>query len=153
LIENLAKLKVIRYLTKRNNLREKREIAFEMEDVIIKASPHTPRVEFCFSEGQFLIQGIIDPGDPKHFFDPLLNKLKGYLLEDVEESQLIIAPTFVRASSVPFLNRLLKAFLELSKHGQKVSILWQCRGEDESLIALADQLSKMSSLSMRKEII
>ena len=118
-----------------------------MEDLIIRRTPTTPQVNFNFAEGTFSIEGVIDPEDPLQFFEDACHKLDGYSSEQRDASTVTITPVYIRSTSIPALLKLMRKFYSLQKHGQKVSVTWVTRKEDEALRQTGEELSRRCLLN------
>jgi hypothetical protein len=100
-----------------------------MENLIIKSSIDTPKVEF-FENGELLIEGKSCPVAVTRFFEPLFSWIAGLRAEKVN---FTINLEYINSASVKRILDLLK-ILDANRNVKEIVINWHYEeGDDDAL--------------------
>ncbi len=119
-----------------------------MEKFEREKSPSTPEVILDLEQGYCKIAGNSFPGDPDHFYKPLLHWLdsvSGYFNAKVK---LEFELEYFDGPSMGYLLRILQIFENVHKEGKNVTCQWVYAKGDDEIYDLGEKLSQILSLDI-----
>lgn len=114
-----------------------------MKNLIIEPTIGTPKVEFDAKAGTLKISGICTPENPKHFFEPVMDKLTEFQTTGKTLTIEVFLEYFNSGSSKALLN----LFIYTSKASNETIIRWV--SEDEELKEAGFILEEISGLKFK----
>jgi hypothetical protein len=104
-----------------------------MDDISLKKTFNSPRIEFIAATGDLNIEGRSIPEDPGEFFERLIDWLNEYFIDPVEETVMNIKLEYINSGSSKYMLELLRILKENHAKGRKVLVKWFFEEGDESI--------------------
>jgi hypothetical protein len=104
-----------------------------MNNLLIESTKKTPEVSMN-TDGRLKISGRSIPEDPTKFYDQLFEWTYFYCLEPSEVTTLDIELEYFNSGSSKALLHILRALVDISKKGKKLSINWYYEEGDDDII-------------------
>jgi hypothetical protein len=104
-----------------------------MNNLLIESTKKTPEVSMT-TDGRLKISGRSIPEDPSKFYDQLFEWTYFYCLEPSEVTTLDIELEYFNSGSSKALLHILRALVDISKNGKKLSINWYYEEGDDDII-------------------
>ena len=104
-----------------------------MNNLLIESTKKTPEVSMT-TDGRLKISGRSIPEDPTKFYDQLFEWIYFYCLEPSEVTTLDIELEYFNSGSSKALLHILRALVDISKKGKKLSINWYYEEGDDDII-------------------
>ncbi|WP_409523657.1 DUF1987 domain-containing protein [Nitrincola sp. MINF-07-Sa-05] len=109
----------------------------------IEATERSPRVEFDFSSGSFLMAGESFPEDAAAFFGPLLESMQIWLADAHDTRvQFDLHMIYFNSSSAKALMNLFQLLEDAARNGRPVTIHWHYESEDETMEEFGEDFSE-----------
>jgi len=103
-----------------------------MDSLLIHESKSTPLVDFSPVKGLLIIQGQSYPEDSFSFFKPILEWLKGYLVNNFSQEIILeFTLTYINTSSSKCIMMLLDLLEDASDKGVNLHLKWFCNEQNE----------------------
>jgi len=113
-----------------------------MENIIIKASKRTPRINFDFENHNLSISGESYPEDVNQFYGEIIKALEDYLTNTSNQTiQVIIDLLYFNSSSAKALIRVFDMLDEAAK-SNSINIQWQHEAEDANMAELGQEFGE-----------
>lgn len=104
-----------------------------MENLLIESTKKTPEVSFTV-DGRLKISGRSIPEDPSKFYDQLFEWIYYYCQEPYESTSLDVALEYFNSGSSKAILHILRALVDISKKGKKLSINWYYEEGDDDIM-------------------
>jgi hypothetical protein len=104
-----------------------------MNNLLIESTKKTPEVSMN-ADGRLKISGRSIPEDPTKFYDQLFEWTYLYCMEPNEVTTLDIELEYFNSGSSKALLHILRALVDISKNGKKLSINWYYEEGDDDII-------------------
>jgi hypothetical protein len=104
-----------------------------MNNLLIESTKKTPEVSMT-TDGRLKISGRSIPEDPTKFYDQLFEWIYFYCLEPSEVTTLDIELEYFNSGSSKAILHILRALVDISKKGKKLSINWYYEEGDDDII-------------------
>jgi hypothetical protein len=104
-----------------------------MNNLLIESTKKTPEVSLN-TDGRLKISGRSIPEDPTKFYDQLFEWIYFYCLEPNEVTTLDVELEYFNSGSSKALLHILRALVDISKKGKKLSINWYYEEGDDDII-------------------
>jgi hypothetical protein len=115
-----------------------------MNDLHIAPTVKTPAIDF-YSIGNLKITGNSYPEDVTSFYQPVIYWLERFLNSNYEPVYLTINLTYINTSSIKSLLQIITKVSALSKNVVKVNWIYEI--DDEDMVSVGEDLSRLSSLT------
>ena len=114
-----------------------------MDPITIAKTARTPRIDFDFASGRFVIAGESYPEDVSAFYGPLLQRMADFLdgLSNTEVSfrfELI----YFNSSTAKIVMELFEALEEAAVGGNQVIITWVYETGDDNIKELGEEFAE-----------
>ncbi len=110
-----------------------------MNDLRIARTPHSPEVDFCFSEHRLTLSGEAYPEDAAAFFHPVLSALEQYLAgADDCDIEFNFRLTYFNSAATKMLYRLFGLLNESACTHNRIILRWQYDAEDDTLLEFGE---------------
>lgn len=116
-----------------------------MEPLIINATDDTPEIIFDPQKKVFKISRISVPEDAYEFYSPVIEWVKLYGKNPLDETVLEFNLEYVNSASTKQLIQLLLAFEEINKKS-KVKIIWNYESIDEDMLMLGKRFKNLTDI-------
>lgn len=116
-----------------------------MEPLIIHATEDTPEVIFDPEQDTFKISKISVPEDAYEFYYPIIEWLKGYSEEPLDETIVDFDLEYVNSASAKQIIQVLLALEDISKTN-KVIIKWYYEAIDEDMQLLGKRFKNLADI-------
>ena len=114
-----------------------------MDDFLLAATKHTPKVELRVSEHRLVLQGEAYPENAVVFFTPLIQALNAYLARPAEQPLLVIFQLrYMNSASTKMIFRLAALLNAAAETGRPIVLEVHHDPEDEMLVEFAEDLAK-----------
>jgi hypothetical protein len=114
-----------------------------MQNIDIPATARTPRLQFDYQEGNFLIEGESYPEDTKKFYDGHLAGVYSFLGTKIDRPCCIsFKLKYFNSSSAKILMDLIIAVEESAKTGNELKVEWHCADDDDNMQELGEEFSE-----------
>jgi hypothetical protein len=104
-----------------------------MNNLLIESTKKTPEVSFNI-DGRLKISGRSIPEDPTQFYDQLFEWIYFYCQEPSDTTTLDIELEYFNSGSSKAILHILRALVDLSKKGRRLSINWYYEEGDDDLM-------------------
>ncbi len=104
-----------------------------MDNLLIESTKKTPEVFFS-TDGRIKISGRSIPEDATKFYDDLYEWVYYYCLEPSETTTVDIELEYFNSGSSKALLHILRALVDVSKHGHKLTINWYYEVGDDDIM-------------------
>jgi hypothetical protein len=104
-----------------------------MNNLLLESTKKTPEVSMT-TDGRLKISGRSIPEDPSKFYDQLFEWTYFYCLEPSEVTTLDVELEYFNSGTSKALLHILRALVDLSKKGKKLSINWYYEEGDDDII-------------------
>jgi|SRR6266480_2509966 len=114
-----------------------------MDPISISKTSRTPKVEFDFSNNQFLIAGESYPEDVSAFYGPLLEKITGFL-DGLNSSPISFRfeMIYFNSSTAKIVMELFEALEQAAASGNQVVITWVYEAGDDNIKELGEEFAE-----------
>ena len=114
-----------------------------MDPISISKTSRTPKVEFDFSNNQFLIAGESYPEDFSAFYGPLLEKITGFL-DGLNSSPISFRfeMIYFNSSTAKIVMELFEALEQAAASGNQVVITWVYEAGDDNIKELGEEFAE-----------
>ncbi len=109
-----------------------------MENLQIKATSSTPKVDFDHLTGKLFIEGRAIPENPGDFFKIIVDWLERYFLGPAIKTQMVINLEYVNSGSSKYLLGVFKVLKSAWKKGVDIEVFWLYEEDDEAIEGLGD---------------
>ncbi len=122
-----------------------------MEDLLIKATSTTPKVEFYPAKNLFEISGSSRPEDVRVFYGPILAQLENFRKEiadntdDYQDNPFVFNFKFnyFNSSSAKFILDMLIEVNNFLNDGINIKVNWYFEDGDEDMKEVGEELTEM----------
>ena len=104
-----------------------------MNNLLIQSTKKTPEVSFNV-DGRLKISGRSIPEDPTQFYDQLFEWMYFYCQEPNDITTLDIELEYFNSGSSKAILHILRALVDISKKGKRLSINWYYEEGDDDLM-------------------
>jgi hypothetical protein len=104
-----------------------------MNNLLIESTKKTPEVSFNV-DGRLKISGRSIPEDPTQFYDQLFEWIYFYCQEASDNITLDIELEYFNSGSSKAILHILRALVDISKKGKRLSINWYYEEGDDDLM-------------------
>ena len=104
-----------------------------MDNLLIESTKKTPEVFFS-TDGRIKISGRSIPEDATKFYDDLYEWVYYYCLEPSDTTTVDIELEYFNSGSSKALLHILRALVDVSKHGHKLTINWYYEEGDDDIM-------------------
>ena len=104
-----------------------------MDNLLIESTKKTPEVFFS-TDGRIKISGRSIPEDATKFYDDLYEWIYYYCLEPSDTTTVDIELEYFNSGSSKALLHILRALVDVSKHGHKLTINWYYEEGDDDIM-------------------
>jgi hypothetical protein len=126
-----------------------------MEKLIIESTLNSPRVILDPEENQFEFSGESRPENVRNFYLPVLEWLDKYASELTGQGksdrpshiQFQFNLEYFNSTSAKYILDVFKAINMLSDNGIEVKVQWLYEEDDEDMLEVGQEMSRMSKLS------
>lgn len=126
-----------------------------MDKFSIAATTKTPVIILNPEEGVFEFSGESRPENVRQFFLPVLEWLESFRSEQsalpgsdkLKGAVCSIRFEYFNSTSAKYLLDILKAFQQIVSEGAEIDFKWLYEEEDEDMLEVGEEMSKMSKLS------
>ena len=126
-----------------------------MEKLIIEPTLNSPRVILDPEENQFEFSGESRPENVRNFYLPVLEWLDKYASELTGQGksdrpsniQFQFNLEYFNSTSAKYILDVFKAINMLSDNGIEVKVQWLYEEDDEDMLEVGQEMSRMSKLS------
>jgi hypothetical protein len=114
-----------------------------MEPLKQEATQRSPRVDFDFDSGTFLMEGEIYPEDASSFFGPIMERLQAYL-NDLRGAEITFdfKLVYFNSSSAKGLMNLFQMLEDAAQAGNAVRINWYYHEDDDTIFEAGEDFSE-----------
>ena len=104
-----------------------------MDNLLIESTKKTPEVFFS-TDGRIKISGRSIPEDATKFYDDLYEWVYYYCLEPSDTTTVDIELEYFNSGSSKALLHILRALVDVAKHGHKLTINWYYEEGDDDIM-------------------
>ncbi len=104
-----------------------------MDNLLIESTKKTPEVFFSV-DGRIKISGRSIPEDATKFYDDLYEWIYYYCLEPSDTTTVDIELEYFNSGSSKALLHILRALVDVAKHGHKLTINWYYEEGDDDIM-------------------
>ncbi len=116
-----------------------------MDNISIEATDRSPKVDFDFEKGAFLLEGESYPENVSEFYGPVIEALSGYL-EGLKDSGGTVEFNFkliyFNSSSAKVMMGLFDSLDETAEAGVGVTINWFFEDDDDNMEELGEEFGE-----------
>lgn len=122
-----------------------------MDDLLLPATKHTPRVDFAFSTHTLSLQGEAYPENAVAFFAPLATAIEAYLeAGDAAPLQVRIELRYMNSASTKMIFKLLALLDQAAGRGRAIVLDFAHDADDEMMTEFAEDVAQdFPSLTVR----
>ena len=117
-----------------------------MEAYKIEGTEFTPTIVFDLKKGPFVISGVSRPENASEFYEPVIDWLKKYVENPLENTEVNFKFDYFNTSSLKYFLIILSLFKEIEENGKNLKIMWYYDDEDESMLEAGNNLEELSEL-------
>ena len=111
-----------------------------MDMIDIKAGKSTPRILFDIEQRQYIIEGQSYPENSSSFYEPVIDWLRGHLLEETEKFILQLKLLYINTSSTKVMFYIFDILEEAFNNGKDIQINWIYDHENEMAKETGEEL-------------
>jgi len=104
-----------------------------MDNLLIESTKKTPEVSFN-KDGRLRISGRSIPEDATKFYDDLFEWVYYYCQNPSDSTVVDIALEYFNSGSSKALLHILRALVDVSKHGHKITVNWYYEEGDDDIM-------------------
>jgi hypothetical protein len=104
-----------------------------MNNLLIESTKKTPEVSFNV-DGRLKISGRSIPEDPTQFYDQLFEWIYFYCQEPSDNTTVDVELEYFNSGSSKAILHILRALVDLSKKGKRLSVNWYYEEGDDDLM-------------------
>lgn len=123
-----------------------------MNILYIEADPIQPEVIMDKEQKIFRIQGRSLLVDAENFYKPVINWLKEYVKNPLDNTEFVISFDYLNSSSVRRVVEMLVVLETLERSGKKVSVKWICSRGDEIIQEKGEEIKSVVYLPFEIEL-
>ncbi len=109
-----------------------------MENLQIRQTPSTPKVDFDHLTGKLFIEGRAIPENPGDFFKIIVDWLESYFQTPAAKTQLVVNLEYVNSGSSKYLLSVFKVLRTAWKKGIDIEVFWLYEEDDEAIEGLGE---------------
>ena len=113
-----------------------------MDNYNLEPTPKTPKLNFDFQSGSFLISGRSIPENSIEFYNPLMSKLEEYVGQPASSTHLEVNLEYFNTSSSKCLVEIFRKMERVSAKSD-VRISWHYEEEDEDMLESGADFKKI----------
>jgi hypothetical protein len=114
-----------------------------MESLLIQATDDSPEVLFSPENRKFCIQGKSLPEDVESFYNPILEWIKAYSKNPLDETVIEFKFTYFNTATSKIILDILMLFEDIQADGHKVKVNWFYPEYDEDMMEAGHEYSDM----------
>ena len=119
-------------------------------ELIIKATPKTPSINFNAQSGSLQIHGYSLPENSFKFYNPILIWLDKYILNPNEKTELDVRLVVLNTSSSKmFIDIFRKINKLVENNNSEVTVVWYYEMDDEDMHEMAIQYEEISKAAFK----
>lgn len=114
-----------------------------MDSIVIEATERSPKVEFDFDNGTFLLKGESYPEDVTEFYGTPLKSLESYL-EGLDGGTInfTFELVYFNSSSAKIFMSLFDMLEEAAEDGNTVNVIWVYEADDDNMEELGEEFGE-----------
>ena len=117
-----------------------------MESLIIKSSLNSPEIILDPQNGVFEFSGESRPENVRSFFLPVLEWLDAFAGEVKAPCTFKFSFDYFNSTSAKYILDVFKLLRKIHDGGNAVSIVWNYEEDDEDMLEVGEEMSRMSGL-------
>ncbi|MFL5762452.1 MAG: DUF1987 domain-containing protein [Bacteroidia bacterium] len=117
-----------------------------MESFTIEATRHTPEVLINFGEGMMYIKGRSYSEDSMEFFTPIFANVRTYFENPQPSTTFDFQFEYLNSSSFKLVVEVLILIKKLSPPENKLIVKWRHEKDDDDMLTLGEEASRVSAL-------
>lgn len=120
-----------------------------IKTIELEKKADTPKVFFDPQEGLLFITGRSLPENAEWFYKPLLDWVRGYILQAPMQTRLSLELEYFNSSSVKQVLSMLILLEGLVEAGKEVEVVWMYNEDDELMEMKGRELASIVELPFR----
>ena len=117
-----------------------------MNELVIEKTVKTPYINFDAQSGIFKIIGRSIPENPEEFYRKLFEWLNIYFKNPQNETLINVQLEYINSGSSKFILEFFQLIQEAKSKGFNCKINWYYEEDDEDMLEVGQEMSRMSKL-------
>jgi hypothetical protein len=113
-----------------------------MDNLLFEAKKDTPRIYFSKEKKIFEMSGKSLPEDVVDFYEPVLNWLKEYVKDPLEETVVVFKLEYINSTSSKIVAEMLEIFEMILESGKIIRAKWYYPDEDDDIKLTGEEFSE-----------